>query len=150
MDEIFELEPSLVSGFRPCRHVECAQLCNSHFSDSPPKLKIYLHEYQLCDDALFILWYSNSVESVMCILQANQNKLMFSSQYFRNMKLTTIRKLRYLPAEMITSSNDYVLVKCKMKEKQLVDNGAFAKDWLRVLWLWLYRGSLKARQWVME
>ena len=56
-----------------------------HFLDSPLKLKIYLHDSELCSDAL-----SNSVESrrvhcalcivhcVMCIFQSNQTDFLLS------------------------------------------------------------------------
>ena len=65
--------------------------------------------------------WSNAPEAA-----SRQIKVTFSSQYFRNMK----NKLRHLAAEMITESNDCVLVKCNMEE---IDTGAFEKSHLWVL-----------------
>ena len=65
--------------------------------------------------------------------QTNADKSKWLS-LLRNMKLTTATiKLRHLPAEMITQSNDCVLVKCNMEENSAGDTGAFEKSQLWIL-----------------
>ena len=65
--------------------------------------------------------WSNAPEAA-----SRQIKVIFYSQDFRNMK----NKFRHLAAEMITESNDCVLVKCKMEQ---IDTGTFEKSHLLVL-----------------
>ena len=124
-----------------CWHVECAHFPISPFFVSLIKRQFKLSEIRvLCYDSAAQTSFKNN--QIMSLLgpfltamyewsnapkaASRQIKVTFYSQYFRNMK----NKFRHLAAEMITESNDCVLVKCKMEQ---IDTGAFEKSHLLVL-----------------